>query len=368
MRAALSALGISIGIATMIVVVGIPASSQQQLMNELQALGTNLLRAEVAPGTSGELPPVPENSPEMAKRIGPVRLASAIANAQSTVTRTDRVTDSSGLSVLVAKPDLLEVLNGKVHSGTFLNDANSSFPTVVLGDKAATRLGITEPGPQVWIGKTWFTVVGILDRLPLAPDVERSVLVGWGAAKTHLNFSGHPTVVYVKAEEQAIDDVRGVLPATVFPESPGEIRVSRPSDALAAKRLTENTFSALFLGLAGVALLVGGVGVANTMVISVLERKREIGLRRALGATRGEIRGQFVTESVALCLLGGLSGAALGVLGTAGYAAWRGWPTVIPMTAVFTGIGAALLVGVLAGAYPAVRASRLAPTEALAAP
>ncbi|HEX8867109.1 MAG TPA: ABC transporter permease, partial [Lentzea sp.] len=188
------------------------------------------------------------------------------------------------------------------------------------------------------------------------------------SARHELGFSGHPTVIYVKVDEAAIEDVRSVLPATVFPESPGEIRVSRPSDALAAKKLTENTFSALFLGLAGVALLVGGVGVANTMVISVLERTREIGLRRALGAHRGWIRGQFLTESVALCLLGGLAGALLGVLGTAGYAMWRSWPTVIPLTSVAAGIGSALLVGVLAGVYPAVRASRLAPTEALATP
>ncbi|TWP45237.1 ABC transporter permease [Lentzea tibetensis] len=374
MRAVLSALGISIGIATLIVVVGIPASSHRQLMNELSALGTNLLRAEVAPdSTTGQLPPVPENSAEMADRIGPVHMASALANAQTFVSRTDRVEENSGLSVLVAKPNLLEALNGRVHSGTFLNAANSAFPTVVLGDKAATRLGITSltpgaPAPQVWVGKSWFTVVGILEAMPLAPDVERSVLIGWESARRQLGFSGHPTVIYVKVDETAIEDVRAVLPATVFPESPGEIRVSRPSDALAAKRLTENTFSALFLGLAGVALLVGGVGVANTMVISVLERKREIGLRRALGANRGHIRWQFLTESVALCLLGGLAGAVLGVLGTAGYAAWRDWPTVIPLNAVFTGIGAALLVGVLAGVYPAVRASRLAPTEALAAP
>ncbi len=373
MRAVLSALGISIGIATLIVVVGIPASSHKQLMNELSALGTNLLRAEVAPDTNGTLPPVPENSAEMADRIGPVHMASALANAQTFVSRTDRTEENSGLSVLVAKPNLLDALNGRIHSGTFLNAANSAFPTVVLGDKAATRLGITSlspgsPAPQVWIGKSWFTVVGILDAMPLAPDVERSVLIGWESARQQLGFSGHPTVIYVKVDEAAIEDVRDVLPATVFPESPGEIRVSRPSDALAAKKLTENTFSALFLGLAGVALLVGGVGVANTMVISVLERKREIGLRRALGAHRGWIRGQFLTESMALCLLGGLAGALLGVLGTAGYAMWRGWPTVIPLTSVAAGIGSALLVGVLAGVYPAVRASRLAPTEALATP
>jgi putative ABC transport system permease protein len=207
-----------------------------------------------------------------------------------------------------------------------------------------------------------------LAPVPLAPDVERSVLVGWAAARTWLGFDGHPTVVYVRARESRLEAVRSVLAATIFPENPARIEVSRPSDALAAKRIAESTFSGLFLGLAGVALLVGGVGVANTMVISVLERKREIGLRRALGATKGQVRTQFFTESVVLCLLGGLSGVALGVLGAAGYAAARDWPATIPLLAVFGGVGSALVVGVLAGLYPAIRAARLTPTEALAAP
>ncbi|MEV6908387.1 ABC transporter permease [Amycolatopsis sp. NPDC051071] len=376
MRAVLSALGISIGIATMIVVVGIPASSRQALDNELSTLGTNLLRAEamVDPLTQ-TLPPVPESAAAMTTRIGPVEMAGAVANTHSTVRRSDRIpaTEDSGLTVLAAQSGLLPVIGAKLGSGTFLNQATGSFPAAVLGDKAATRLGITElrpgePNPQVWIGDQWFVVVGILDAIPLAPDVERAVLVGWEAARTRLGFDGHPTVVFLRAQEAAIESVRSVLAATVYAENPAKIQISRPSDALAAKRITETTFSGLFLGLAGVALLVGGVGVANTMVISVLERKREIGLRRALGGNRRQVRGQFLAESVALCLLGGIAGTFLGVLGTAGYAVSRDWPPVIPATAVLSGVGAALLIGVLAGVYPAIRASRLTPTEALAAP
>jgi ABC-type antimicrobial peptide transport system permease subunit len=137
----------------------------------------------------------------------------------------------------------------------------------------------------------------------------------------------------------AVEQVRSVLPATIDPNQPSQVQVSRPSDALAAKRATESTFSALFLGLAGVALLVGGVGVANTMVISVLERRSEIGLRRALGAHRGQIRTQFLTESVALSTLGGLAGTVLGLAATAGYAYWQHWPVVVPLTAIGVGIG-----------------------------
>ncbi|MFB9902350.1 ABC transporter permease [Allokutzneria oryzae] len=372
LRAALSALGISIGIATMVVVTGIPASGQAALLDELTALGTTILRASAAPNQD---PPVllPPDSVGMARRIGPVTGAAAVANTHRTVRRNDRVAagDDSGLSVLASSPDLLDTINGHVRSGGFLGPVTENFPTVVLGHVAAGRLGFTDivqngQSRQVLIDDRWFTVIGVLAPMPLAPDIERSVLVGWGAARQWLGFDGHPTVVYVKAREEAIEDVRAVLPATLHPQLPGLVQVSRPSEALAAKRLSENNFSALFLGLAGVALLVGGVGVANTMFISVLERREEIGLRRALGATRRQIRWQFLTEAVVLSGFGGLAGTALGVLATLGYATHQGWPPVIPAVAVLGGVLGAVVVGVLAGIHPSVRAARLTPTQALA--
>ena len=375
LRAALSALGISIGIATMIVVVGIPASGQRRLADQLSALGTNLLRAEaIMDQQSQKLPPVPESAATMVARIPPVGQVSEVANTHAQVRRSQAIPaeQSSGLTVLAAKNDLLPVIGAHVASGTYLTPGNDAFPTVVLGAVAATRLGITaitpgQPSLGVWIGSRTFTVVGVLAPSPLAPEVERSVLVGWDAARHWLGFDDHPSVLYVRVQESQLDPVRSVLANTMFPENPGQIMISRPSDALAAKQLTETAFSGLFLGLAGVALLVGAVGVANTMIVSVLERKRDIGLRRALGATRRQIRGQFLAESVMLCLLGGLAGAVVGVLGTAGYAMSRDWPAVIPVASVAGGVGAALVIGVLAGVHPAVRASRLPPTEALAA-
>jgi putative ABC transport system permease protein len=375
LRAILAALGIAIGIATMVVVVGIPASSQRALDHQLSALGTNLLQASATfDQVTQKLPPVPEDAAAMAARIGPVQQTSAVANTHAKVRRSDRIPpeQSSGLTVLATRSDLLPAIGARLASGRFLTQG-AALPIVVLGDKAATRLGITEvrrgePAPTVWLGNRWFTVVGVLAPVPLAPDIERAVLVGWSAARTWLDFDGHPTVVYVRAQEPQLEAVRSVLAATVFPENPARIQVSRPSDVLAAKRIAESTFSSLFLGLAGVALLVGGVGVANTMVISVLERKREIGLRRALGATKGQVRVQFFTESVVLCLLGGLTGVGLGVLGASSYAAARDWPATIPPVAALGGVASALVIGVLAGLYPAVRAARLTPTDALAAP
>ncbi|BEL02904.1 ABC transporter permease [Actinoplanes sichuanensis] len=368
LRALLSGLGIAIGIATMIVVTGIPSSSQAALVRELTALGTDTLQAMPIPD---QQPParLPESAVAMAERIGPVRAASAVGNTHSSVRRSDRAepTSGTGLSVLAARLDLPPVIGARVANGHWLTAAGAGFPTVVLGSVAATRLGITSvtAAPQVMIGDRWFTVVGILAATPLSPDIDRSVLVGWEAARSELRFDGRPTVVYLRAEESQLETVRSVLAESINPERPGQVLVTRPSDALAAKRATESSFSVLFLALAAVALVIGGIGVANTMVVSVLERRSEIGLRRALGATRGQIRGQFLTESMVLSTAGGLAGTVLGLLATVAYARWQNWPIVIPLESAAAGVGGAVVIGVLAGVYPSVRAARLPPAQAL---
>jgi putative ABC transport system permease protein len=372
LRAVLSALGIAIGIAAMIAVVSIPASSAAALREQISALGPNLLTAQPGRTLGGDDAELPDTSVAMVHRIAPVTSVSATGHVDATVRRTDRVDpeETSGLAVYAARTDLLSVLRGTIHSGHFLDSVSERFPTVVLGSVAATRLGIdrVEPGSsrQVWLGGRWFTVIGILDKMPLAPEIERSVLIGWPVAQERFAFDGHPSVIYLRAEDDQVEAVRGVLARTINPEKPNEVQVQLPSEALAAGRLATSSYNALFLALGGVALLVGGVGVANTMVIAVLERRREIGLRRALGATRRQVRGQFLAESVLLSSLGGLVGLLVGVAVTAGYALTKGWPSVFPPVALAGGVGVAALVGALAGMYPAMRAARLAPTEALA--
>ncbi|WP_199439344.1 ABC transporter permease [Umezawaea beigongshangensis] len=370
-RVALSALGIAIGITAMVAVLAVPASSARALHDRLAALGTNLLTAGPGKTLTGAPSVLPDTAVPMSKRIAPVTASTAVGSTGQPVRRSDLVprSETSGLAAYAATPDLLGVLGGEVRSGTFLGDAGA-HPVVVLGSVAAARLGVdrVEPGTtrQVLIGDTRFTVVGVLGPMPLAPEVERSALVGWDSAKEHLGFDGHPSTVYLRAREDSVEEVRGVLARTLNPANPGEVEVVRPSEALKAQEITESANSALFLGLGAVALLVGGVGVANTMVISVLERRREIGLRRALGATRRQVRGQFLAESVLLSGLGGLCGVLAGVLVTTGYALSRGWPAVFPVQTLAGGIGLAVLVGAVAGAYPASRAARLAPVAALA--
>jgi putative ABC transport system permease protein len=368
MRTALAALGIAIGIAALIAVVGIPASNQAALRAELEALGPNLLT--VAPGrdvVAGSDAKLPASALAMIRRIPPVQSVSATGTTSATVRRTDRVPagQTGGIRVSAANLDLLSVLHGTVRTGAFLTSSTAGLPVTVLGARAAELLAV-EPGQLVWVKDRWFSVAGVLDAIPLAPEIDNSVLVGWPTAERLLGFDGSPGFVYLRADSPAVDTVKSVLGRTVNPLHPNQVLVSRPSEVLTAQRFVERAYSALFLGLGAIALLVGGIGVANTMVISVLERRREIGLRRALGATRGHIGGQFLAESVLLSGLGGALGLLVGVAVTAGYSAAQGWPTVLPPAVLAGGAGAAAAVGVLAGVYPAVRATRLTPTEALA--
>ena len=367
LRAVLSALGIAIGIAAMTAVVGISSSSRADLDRALAALGTNLLT--VAPGNTmfGDAATLPDESVAMVKRIGPVQSATATGAVEdANVYRTDKISagQTGGLAVLAAQLDLLRTVGATVADGSWLNAATARYPAVVLGATAARRLGT---GPAVYLGGRWFTVVGVLNPVPLAPELDTAALVGWPAAASYLGFDGHPTTVYTRSVDAQVEAVRAVLAATANPANPDEVKVSRPSDALAARRATDQTFTALLLGLGAVALLVGGIGVANTMVISVLERRAEIGLRRSLGATRGQIRTQFVAESLLLSLLGGLAGVLIGFAVTSLYATTQTWPTVVPLWALAGGVGATIVIGAMAGLYPAIRAARLAPTEALAA-
>lgn len=370
LRVVLSALGIAIGIAAMLAVVGISTSSRAQLNQLLSELGTNLLSA--SPGTSlfGEAATMPPESVSMLGRLPEVAQVSAVgALPDAKIYRSNRipVSQSGGLAVYAARLNLLETLGATVAAGSWLNPATANYPTMVLGARAAARLGIGPGliGQQLWLGGRWFTVVGILAPVSLVPMLDLSALIGWPAGERYLDFEGDITTLYVRAAPDAVESVRSILAPTANPEAPNEVDVSRPSDALAAEAAADLAFTGLLLGLGAVALLVGGIGVANTMVISVLERRAEIGLRRSQGATRNHIRLQFLGEALLLSLLGGGSGILLGALVTVGYARLQGWPVDIPLWVPAGGMAATLLIGAVAGLYPAIRAARLAPTEAL---
>ena len=369
LRAALSALGIMIGIGAMVAVLGLSESSKSELLEQLESLGTNLLTVEAGAGVGRGEAVLPDDSVEMINRIGPVEATTYVSDVSANVYRTDLIPEaqSGGIAVRATTPELLDTLNGTVAEGVFLDSATSSYPAVVLGSVAAERLGIQTliGNPAVWLGGEWFVVVGILDPLALHPDLDRSAIIGELAAERFLDHEENPTTVYVRTQPEDVLAVANVLPATANPQFPDQVQVTRPTDTLEAAEAADDTLTALLLGLGAVALIVGGVGIANVMVISVLERRSEIGLRRALGATKRHITYQFLGESLLLAGVGGVAGVLLGSLVTAGWATYEGWDTLVPMVALVGGVVAALLIGAVAGLYPALRAAKLSPTEAL---
>lgn len=368
-RTALSALGIAIGITALVGVLGLAESSRADLRAQLDALGTNLLTVTPGQGLLGDEGTLPDESVAMVARVPTVTAASAVRAVDATVRRSDKVpvSQTGGISVVAADLDLLDAVAATVREGRWLDAATERYPAVVLGATTARRLGVgpLAAGIDVSVAGRPFTVVGVLDPVPLAPELDEAALVGTTVARTLVDDDPPPTAVYVRVQPDQVVATRSVLGRTADPASPDEVRVSRPSDALAAGAAADRSFTLLAVGLGAVALLVGGVGIANVMVVSVLERRREIGVRRALGAPRSSIGGQFFVESVLLSVVGGVAGVVLGVAVTWVFAAGQGWTVTMPWFPVLAGLTCALAVGSVVGLYPALRASRVPPTEAL---
>jgi putative ABC transport system permease protein len=370
LRASLSALGIAIGVAAIVAVLGLSQSSAAGLLAEISQLGTNLLTVANGQSFAGQTVGLPTTAPAMVAAlpgVTAVQYTGSVSNVNAYRSPYIPPIDTNGISVDASSLGLPAVVGTSVAQGTYLNAATQHEPVAVLGYAAAQRLGIDRlfSGEKIWVGGMWFYVAGILNAATLATQIDSSVLIGVPAAEKYLGFDGSPSEIYLRATNSQVAAVDNLLAAQANPENPNEVDVSQPSQALTAQADAVGAFDTLFLGLGAVALLVGAVGVANIMVISVLERRQEIGLRRALGATRGQIRTQFLSEAILLALVGGAIGVILGAISTAVYAHVKGWAIVIPAEAWAGGLGAAILIGALAGLIPAIRAARLSPTQAL---
>jgi putative ABC transport system permease protein len=372
LRAALSALGIAIGTGAMVAVVGVSACAQANLLGEIDALGTNLLT--VTPGQTfvGANEVLPDTAVAMIDHMQQVDSAVPVYQISSAdVYRSPLVphSETGGIGVDAAADILPQVLGTSMAAGRFLDAVGGRYPEVVLGAQAAHVLQInrTRGHVMLYLGNAWFTVVGILEPVLLDASLDSVVFVSLPVAERLFGTRPNPSEIYVRANVNSVNQVSGLLAPTADPQQPDGVQVSRPSDALQARAAAKGQFTALLLGLGAVALLVGMIGIANIMVISVLERRGEIGLRRALGATKRHIWTQFLGESALLAVLGGIGGLVVGGAATAIYAQAKHEPFVIPLYALIAAPAAGLVIGTLAGLYPAMKAAALSPTEALRA-
>jgi putative ABC transport system permease protein len=378
LRAGLSALGIAIGVAAIVAVLSLAASSSAALLAEIQQLGTNLLTVTNGQTLAGETAELPAAAPGMIARLPGVNAVQDIGSVGgANVYKSPLIPsiNTNALSVDAATLGLPATAGTSLAQGRFLNAATEHEPVAVLGAAAARRLGIDRirPGMRIWLtsqsfGGQWFYLTGILKPDTYAPEIDQSALVGFPAAVQYLGLDGHPSEIYVRTveDDQAVTTrVDSLLTAQANPQNPSQVDVSRPSDTLTAQADAKAALDTLFLGLGAVALLVGAIGVANIMIISVLERRQEIGLRRALGATRGQIRIQFLAEAIMLSVAGGAAGVLIGAASTTWYARAHHETTVIPLEAWAGGLAAAIVIGAIAGLLPAIRAARLSPTQAL---
>lgn len=371
MRTALSALGVAVGIAALTAITGIAASNQAELLAELDSLGANMLVVEPGYGPDNKPVPLPDTSPGMIGRVDGVEEVGVLEKVPegTGVYRNDLIPESqgNGLTAYAASPDFLSSVEGSVAQGSWFDEANRSLPVTVLGASAAARMGVTAPGVRVWIGEQWYTVIGILDAAGLAESIDASAFLGDRWAAEHVSGKDDDTIasIYVRmADGKTSEAVREAVARAANPSSE-YVQVSGLGDLAGARETANDSLSGLAVGLAAIALLVGGIGIANTMVVAVLERRGEIGLRRALGARSGQIAGQFVAEAIVLGGLGGLAGVLLGGIGVFIYAAIQSQVATIPVAVLVGGPIVALAVGVIAGLYPAVSAARLSPTAAL---
>lgn len=371
-RTLLIMLGPIVGVAAMVGAVGLTESAKGDLKATLSKLGTNLIVAK-AGGTFGQQDPVfPEDAVDRARAVPTVTSAAATSELSGVIALPSEGSaehfEAFPVPVQAADLALPSVLQVPVRSGRWLNETDVSAGTraVVLGAGLAREYGVV-PGEirTIRLDDIDYGVVGVLGPVALDPSLDNAVFLTQWAAEHDFGTEGKPSRLYIRSEEGRTEETAAAIPTAISLGGPDEVSTEVPTDVLAASARADETLqqTALFAGL--LALAVGGLGIANVMSISVIQRASEIGIRRAVGHTRSRIASQFLLEALFVGLLGGLAGAVVGVAVVHGISALAGWVVVVSYGRIPIWMGLALAVSLAAGSAPSVKAARLEPLETL---
>ena len=371
-RTLLIMLGPVIGVAAMVGAVGLTESAKGALQQQLARLGTNLIIAQAGGTFGSQNPTFPSDVVHRVEALATVESAAATTNLSGVVTEpiagNNSYYQAFPVPVRAAGLALPAVLNVPLLDGRWLDtaDVDLHLPAAVIGAGVAKEYGYL-PGETrtIRLNDTNFGVVGVLGQVPLDPSLDDAVFVTQWAAQNLLGSSGDPNQLYIRARPGTTQETADAVPTAVSLGGPDETSTQVPSDVLQAAAQANKTLQqvALFAGL--LALTVGGLGIANVMSISVIQRSSEIGIRRAVGHTQAKIGAQFLLESIFVGVLGGFVGALVGVAVIYLVSAFAGWVVVIAYSRIPLWMGLALLVSVLAGLYPSIKAARLEPLETL---
>ena len=379
-RVALTVLGTVIGVAALVATLGLSKTAGSQIVGRFSTVAATDVVITPVPGALGgssAATAIPWDAEARLQRLNGVAAAGTLSevDVRGALVRSVPINDPLGqtdvqLPVRAASVGLWRAVRARMAAGRFPDAGHSARGnrTVVLGKNAARRLGISslDQQPAIFIGDRLYQVSGLLERVGRQPSLLGSLTIPNGTARREYGLAA-PGSVQVETEIGAVEVVVRQAPRALSPDAPQLLRVAAPPDPETLRAGVESDLNALFLLLGAVSLLVGALGIANVTLVSVLERVGEIGLRRALGAARRHIAAQFLVESGVMGLLGGIIGTALGVLVVVAVSAGRTWTPVldpwVPLVAPFVGA----LIGLLSGAYPALRAAALEPVEALRA-